>query len=50
MVVNMVFTIPAKFRVPTKDVTELALGAKCVVFEKPENSGAHMEPYLSEDI
>jgi hypothetical protein len=36
--------------VPMKDVTELALGAKRVMFEKPENLGAHMEPYLSEDI
>jgi hypothetical protein len=50
MDVNMVFTIPAKFHVPMKDVTELALGAKRVMFEKPENLGAHMEPYLSEDI
>jgi hypothetical protein len=50
MDVNMVFTIPTKFRVPMEDVVELALCAKQVVFEKPENSGAHMEPYLSEDI
>jgi hypothetical protein len=41
---NMVFTIPAKFRVPTKDVLELALGAVRAVLEKPENSCAPMKP------
>jgi hypothetical protein len=30
--------------VPTEDVAELALGAKRVMFEKPENPGAHMKP------
>jgi hypothetical protein len=44
MDVNMVFTIPAEFRAPTKDVTELALGVERAVFEKPENPGAHMKP------
>jgi hypothetical protein len=44
MDVNMVFTIPAEFRAPMKDVAELALGAERGVFEKPENSGAHMKP------
>jgi hypothetical protein len=42
--VNMVFTIPTKFRAPTEDIAELALGAERAVFEKPENSGAHMKP------
>jgi hypothetical protein len=44
MDVNMVFTIPAKFRAPTEDVIELALGAERAVFEKLENRGAHMKP------
>jgi hypothetical protein len=44
MDVNMVFTIPAEFHAPMKDVAELALGAERVVFEKPENPGAHMKP------
>jgi hypothetical protein len=26
------------------DVAELVLGVECVVFEKPENPGAHMKP------
>jgi hypothetical protein len=40
----MVFTIPTKFRAPTEDIAELALVAERAVFEKPENSGAHMKP------
>jgi hypothetical protein len=42
--VNMVFTIPIEFRAPMEDIVELALGAECAVFEKPENPGAHMKP------
>jgi hypothetical protein len=44
MEINMVFTIPAEFRAPIEDVVELTLGAECVVFEKPDNPGAHMKP------
>jgi hypothetical protein len=44
MDVNMVFTIPAEFCAPTEDITELALAVERVVFEKPENLGAHMKP------
>jgi hypothetical protein len=44
MDVNMVFTVPAEFCVPTEDVVELALGAKRAIFEKPENPSAHMKP------
>jgi hypothetical protein len=40
----MVFTFPAKFRAPRKDVVELALGAVRAVFKKLENPGAHMKP------
>jgi hypothetical protein len=44
MDVNVLFMIPAEFRVPTEDVMELALGAERVTFEKAENSGVHMKP------
>jgi hypothetical protein len=44
MDVNMVFMILAEFHAPTEDVAELALGAKCVVFQKRQNPGAHMKP------
>jgi hypothetical protein len=44
MDVNMVFTISIEFYAPTEDIAELALGAERVVFEKPENPGAHMNP------
>jgi hypothetical protein len=44
MDVNMVFMMLAEFHAPTEDVAELALGAECAVFEKLENSGAHMKP------
>jgi hypothetical protein len=40
MDVNMVFTISAEFRAPSEDVAELALGAECAMFNKPENPGA----------
>jgi hypothetical protein len=40
----MDFMIPIEFRVPMDDIIELALGAERVVFEKPENPGAHMKP------
>jgi hypothetical protein len=41
---NMVFTIPAKFRAPKHSIAELTLGAKKVVFEKPDQNGEHMKP------
>jgi hypothetical protein len=44
MDINMVFTILKEFRSPVADVTELALGAKRVVFEKPKNLNMHMKP------
>jgi hypothetical protein len=44
MDVSMVFMILVEFHAPTKNVAELALGAKRVVFEKPENLGTHMKP------
>jgi hypothetical protein len=44
MEINMVLSIPAEFRAPIEDVAELTIGAECVVFEKPDNPGAHMKP------
>jgi hypothetical protein len=44
MDVNMVFTVLVEFCAPAKDIIELTLGARRVVFEKPENPGAHMKP------
>jgi hypothetical protein len=44
MGINMVFTFSAEFRVPVEDIVELALVVERAMFEKPENSGAHMKP------
>jgi hypothetical protein len=44
MYVNIVFTIPVEFCVPTEDVAELALGVELAVFEKPKNLGTLMKP------
>jgi hypothetical protein len=41
---NMVFMILIEFCVPTEDIVEMALGAECPMFEKPENPAAHMKP------
>jgi hypothetical protein len=46
MDINMDSMISAKFHAPTEEVAELALGVEHVVFEKPENPGAHMKPLL----
>jgi hypothetical protein len=46
MDVNMVFTIPTEFCAPMEDIMELVLGAERVMFEKPENLGAHMKPHF----
>jgi hypothetical protein len=35
--INMVFELPAEFRVPEDVVAELVLGAMLASFEKPEN-------------
>jgi hypothetical protein len=43
MDVSMVFMIPEEFRASMENVVELVLGAERVVFEKPENPGAHMK-------
>jgi hypothetical protein len=44
MDISMVFMILVEFRAPTENVTLLALGAERAMFEKPENTGAHMKP------
>jgi hypothetical protein len=44
MEINMVFAIPVEFCAPTEDMAELTLGAQRVVFERPDNPGAHMKP------
>jgi hypothetical protein len=44
MDVNMVFMILLEFHAPMEDITELALGAKCAMFKKPENPGTHINP------
>jgi hypothetical protein len=44
MDVNIVFTIPTKFRALVEDIAELTLGDGRAVFEKPENPGVHMKP------
>jgi hypothetical protein len=41
---NMVFVIPIEFRAPeASEVTELVVGAKQAVFEKPTKPGGHMK-------
>jgi hypothetical protein len=44
MDVSRVFMILTEFCASTENVTVLALGVERVVFEKPENPGAHMKP------
>jgi hypothetical protein len=44
MYINKIFMILAKFCALMEYVTELALGAKLAVFEKPKNPSAHMKP------
>lgn len=43
MDVNMVFELPAEFRVPEEEVAELVLGPKTTVFRKPEKVGEHLK-------
>jgi hypothetical protein len=44
MDVNMVFTLPAKFRGVEEEITQLCLHPKEVVFEKPEEWSKHLKP------
>jgi hypothetical protein len=44
MDINMVFTLPAEFRGAKEEVTQICLGPKEVVFEKPKESSQHLKP------
>jgi hypothetical protein len=44
MDINMVFTLPAKFRGIEEEVTQMCLIPKEVMFEKPEESSQHLKP------
>jgi hypothetical protein len=44
MDINMVFTLPAKFMGAKEEVTQMCLGPKEAMFEKPEESSHHMKP------
>jgi hypothetical protein len=44
MDINMVFTLLAKSRGAEKEVTQMCLSPKEVMFEKPEESSQHMKP------
>jgi hypothetical protein len=44
MDINMVFTLPVEFRGAEKEVAQMCLGPKEVMFEKPEESSQHMKP------
>jgi hypothetical protein len=49
--INMVFTLSAEFRGVEEEITQLCLGPKEVVFEKPEESSQHLKPlYIRGDI
>jgi hypothetical protein len=44
MDINMVFMLPAEFRGKEAKVTQMCLGSKKAVFEKPEVSSQHLKP------
>ena len=44
MEINMVFALPAEFRVREAEVAELVLGPKNAIFEKPEKPEQHLKP------
>jgi hypothetical protein len=44
MDINMVFTLPAKFRGAEEEVAQMCLWPKEVMFEKLEESNQHMKP------
>jgi hypothetical protein len=44
MDINMVFMLPAEFRGAEEEVTQMCLGPKEAVFEKPEESSQHLKP------
>jgi hypothetical protein len=44
MDINMVFTLPAKFRGAEEEVAQMCLSPKEAMFEKPEELSQHMKP------
>jgi hypothetical protein len=44
MDINMVFTLSVEFKGDEEEVTQMCLGPKEVMFEKPEESSQHMKP------
>jgi hypothetical protein len=44
MDINMVSTLPAKFRDAEEEIDQMCLGPKEAVFEKPEESIQHLNP------
>jgi hypothetical protein len=44
MDINMVFTLPVEFRDIEEEVTQMCLGPKEAVFDKPEESSQHFKP------
>jgi hypothetical protein len=44
MDISMVFMLPAKFRGIEEEVTQMCLGPKEAMFEKPEESSKHLKP------
>jgi hypothetical protein len=44
MDINMLFTLPAKFRGAKEEVAQMCLNPKEVVFEKPKESSQHLKP------
>jgi hypothetical protein len=45
MDVNMVFTLPAKFRGTEEEVTQMCLSPKEAMFTKPKESSQHLKPF-----
>jgi hypothetical protein len=44
MDINMVFTLSTEFRGVSKEITQMCLGPKEAMFEKPEESSQHLKP------
>jgi hypothetical protein len=44
MDINMVFTLPTKFRGVEEEVAQMCLSPKEAMFEKPEESSQHLKP------
>jgi hypothetical protein len=49
MDINMVFMLPTEFRGAKKEVAQMCLDPKKVVFKKPEESSQHMKPLYVRD-